>query len=222
MLELRGLSKRFGGLKVLEGIDFVVPDGGIHGLIGPNGAGKTTLFNLITGLYAPTTGTIAFDGASLVGRRPHRITQLGVARTFQNIRVFKEMTLLENVVVGHASASRLRRGRTAVLVAALSCRRAARARSRARAAVVGRSRRAVRRPRRQPVVRQPAQARTRARARDRAEAAAARRAGRRHEQRREDRPDARDRGDRQARLHGAADRARHALRDGPVRARSAC
>ena len=100
MLELRGLSKHFGGLKVLEGIDLVVPDGGIHGLIGPNGAGKTTLFNIITGLYDPSGGTVTFDGQSLVGRRPHRITQLGLARTFQNIRVFREMTLLENVVVG--------------------------------------------------------------------------------------------------------------------------
>ena len=100
MLELRGLSKHFGGLKVLEGIDLAVPDGGIHGLIGPNGAGKTTLFNIMTGLYAPSAGTVTFDGHDLVGRKPHRITQLGLARTFQNIRVFKEMTLLENVVVG--------------------------------------------------------------------------------------------------------------------------
>ncbi len=100
MLELRQLSKRFGGLHVLEAIDLVVPQGGIHGLIGPNGAGKTTLFNIITGLYAPTSGTVDFEGASLIGQRPHRITQRGLARTFQNIRVFKEMTLLENVVVG--------------------------------------------------------------------------------------------------------------------------
>ena len=100
MLELQQLSKSFGGLKVLEGIDLVIPQGGIHGLIGPNGAGKTTLFNIITGLYAPTGGTVAFEGRSLIGQRPHRITQLGLARTFQNIRVFKEMTLLENVVVG--------------------------------------------------------------------------------------------------------------------------
>ncbi len=100
MLALRQLSKSFGGLKVLEAIDLVVPQGGIHGLIGPNGAGKTTLFNIITGLYQPTAGSVDFDGQSLIGRRPHRITQLGLARTFQNIRVFKEMTLLENVVVG--------------------------------------------------------------------------------------------------------------------------
>ncbi len=100
MLALSQLSKSFGGLKVLEGIDLVIPQGGIHGLIGPNGAGKTTLFNIITGLYAPSGGTVTFEGQSLVGRRPHRITQLGLARTFQNIRVVKEMTLLENVVGG--------------------------------------------------------------------------------------------------------------------------
>ena len=100
MLEINALSKNFGGLKVLEGIDLVVPNGGIHGLIGPNGAGKTTLFNIITGLYAPSSGSVTFEGRSLVGQRPHRITQLGLARTFQNIRVFKEMTLLDNVVVG--------------------------------------------------------------------------------------------------------------------------
>ncbi len=100
MLELRGLSKHFGGLKVLEGIDLTVPSGGIHGLIGPNGAGKTTLFNIITGLYVPSAGTVTFEGRDLVGVPPHRITQMGLARTFQNIRVFKEMTLIENVVVG--------------------------------------------------------------------------------------------------------------------------
>jgi branched-chain amino acid transport system ATP-binding protein len=100
MLELRGLSKHFGGLKVLEGIDLAVPQGGIHGLIGPNGAGKTTLFNIITGLYDPSAGNVTFEGKDLAGMKPHRITQLGLARTFQNIRVFKEMTLIENVVVG--------------------------------------------------------------------------------------------------------------------------
>ena len=100
MLKLSSLSKNFGGLSVLENIDLVIPDGGIHGLIGPNGAGKTTLFNIITGLYAPSAGTVAFDGTDLVGKRPHCITQLGLARTFQNIRVFKEMSLIDNVIVG--------------------------------------------------------------------------------------------------------------------------
>ena len=100
MLELASVSKRFGGLHVLHDVNLNVPAGSIYGLIGPNGAGKTTVFNLITGLLAPTSGSITFDGQDLLRRRPHQITRLGIARTFQNIRLFKEMTLLENVVVG--------------------------------------------------------------------------------------------------------------------------
>ena len=100
MLELAGLSKHFGGLQVLSEVDLSVPEGVIFGLIGPNGAGKTTVFNLITGLLAPTSGRISFKGQDLLRKRPHQITRLGIARTFQNIRLFKEMTLLENVVVG--------------------------------------------------------------------------------------------------------------------------
>jgi branched-chain amino acid transport system ATP-binding protein len=100
MLKLASVSRHFGGLKVLQDVSLVVPEGSIFGLIGPNGAGKTTVFNLVTGLLAPSTGDIAFNGESLVGRKPHLITRAGIARTFQNIRIFKEMTLLENVVVG--------------------------------------------------------------------------------------------------------------------------
>ena len=100
MLRLANVSKRFGGLSVLQDVSFAVPEGKVFGLIGPNGAGKTTVFNLITGLLPPTTGDIALDGATLLGRKPHEITRAGVARTFQNIRIFKEMTLLENVLVG--------------------------------------------------------------------------------------------------------------------------
>ena len=100
MLKLSNISKRFGGLHVLQDLNIEVPQGTIFGLIGPNGAGKTTVFNLITGLLQPTGGSITFDGESLVGQKPHKITQRGIARTFQNIRVFKEMTLIENVVVG--------------------------------------------------------------------------------------------------------------------------
>ena len=100
LLKLTNVSRHFGGLKVLQDVSFAVRQGAISGLIGPNGAGKTTVFNLITGLLPPTTGDIALDGASLLGRRPHEITRAGVARTFQNIRIFKEMTLLENVLVG--------------------------------------------------------------------------------------------------------------------------
>jgi branched-chain amino acid transport system ATP-binding protein len=100
MLALDGVSKRFGGLTVLENVGFTVPAGSVFGLIGPNGAGKTTVFNLVTGLLAPSGGAIALEGRSLLGEKPHRITRRGIARTFQNIRVFREMTLLENVVVG--------------------------------------------------------------------------------------------------------------------------
>jgi branched-chain amino acid transport system ATP-binding protein len=100
MLKLTQVSKRFGGLSVLQDVSFDVPAGSVFGLIGPNGAGKTTVFNLITGLLAPSGGTIEFDGRSLVGVAPHQITRRGLGRTFQNIRIFKEMSLLENVVVG--------------------------------------------------------------------------------------------------------------------------
>jgi branched-chain amino acid transport system ATP-binding protein len=100
MLELQHISKNFGGLNVLQDVSFSVPAGTVFGLIGPNGAGKTTVFNLITGLLAPDGGTIRWEGRSLVGEAPHQITRRGIARTFQNIRIFKEMTLLDNVVVG--------------------------------------------------------------------------------------------------------------------------
>ncbi len=100
MLKLSEVSKRFGGLAVLQDVSFDVPAGSVFGLIGPNGAGKTTVFNLITGLLAPSGGDIALEGRSLLGVKPHQITRLGLARTFQNIRIFKEMTLLDNVIVG--------------------------------------------------------------------------------------------------------------------------
>jgi len=100
MLKLTGVSKHFGGLSVLHDVSFEVPAGSVFGLIGPNGAGKTTVFNLITGLLAPSGGAIELGGRSLLGVKPHEITRLGLGRTFQNIRIFKEMSLLENVVVG--------------------------------------------------------------------------------------------------------------------------
>ena len=100
MLKLTNVSKRFGGLSVLQDVNFEVPAGKVFGLIGPNGAGKTTVFNLITGLLAPSGGAIDLQGQSLLGIAPHQITRRGIARTFQNIRIFKDMTLLDNVVVG--------------------------------------------------------------------------------------------------------------------------
>jgi branched-chain amino acid transport system ATP-binding protein len=100
MLKLTNVSKRFGGLAVLQDVSFEVPAGKVFGLIGPNGAGKTTVFNLITGLLAPSGGAITLGGQSVLGAKPHQITRRGIARTFQNIRIFKEMSLLDNVVVG--------------------------------------------------------------------------------------------------------------------------
>jgi branched-chain amino acid transport system ATP-binding protein len=100
LLSIQHLGKHFGGLSVLQDVSFEVPAGSIYGLIGPNGAGKTTVFNLITGLLQPSSGSIEFQGESLVGVPSHRITHRGIARTFQNIRIFKEMDLLENVMVG--------------------------------------------------------------------------------------------------------------------------
>jgi branched-chain amino acid transport system ATP-binding protein len=99
MLRLSSLSKDFGGLRVLDNFDLTIPSRGIFGLIGPNGAGKTTVFNLITGLLAPSSGSIEFAGECLNGLPPFMITRRGIARTFQNIRLFKEMTAEENVLV---------------------------------------------------------------------------------------------------------------------------
>jgi branched-chain amino acid transport system ATP-binding protein len=100
LLEIRGLTVRFGGVTAISGLDLHVDAGEIFALIGPNGAGKTTAFNIITGVYQPTEGEVVFAGASLAGRRRHEITRLGIARTFQNIRLFANMTALENVMVG--------------------------------------------------------------------------------------------------------------------------
>jgi len=100
LLEVRGLTKRFGGLTAVNRLDFHLNEGEILGMIGPNGAGKTTVFNLITGIYPPDEGDIRLNGRSLVGLKPHVITKLGIARTFQNIRLFPNITALENVMAG--------------------------------------------------------------------------------------------------------------------------
>jgi branched-chain amino acid transport system ATP-binding protein len=94
------VRKEFGGLVATDDIDFTIPRGSIVALIGPNGAGKTTFFNQITGVYVPTSGSIVFDGKEVVGLPPHAIVELGVGRTFQNIRLFAQMTAIENVLVG--------------------------------------------------------------------------------------------------------------------------
>ena len=100
LIEVVGLRKRFGGLLAVNSVDFTIPQGTIVSLIGPNGAGKTTFFNMLTGVYKPTAGRIVFDGEDVTGKPPHAITERGVGRTFQNIRLFQNMTALENVLVG--------------------------------------------------------------------------------------------------------------------------
>ena len=94
------LRKEFGGLVAVDDVDFTVPSGSIVSLIGPNGAGKTTFFNMLTGVYKPTGGLVHFDGQDMTGKPPHAFTQRGIGRTFQNIRLFQNMTALENVLVG--------------------------------------------------------------------------------------------------------------------------
>jgi branched-chain amino acid transport system ATP-binding protein len=100
LLEAIGISKRFGGLVAVNDVSFTVPRGGIVSIIGPNGAGKTTFFNAMTGLYKPTSGRVLFAGRDITGKRPDVVTAAGISRTFQNIKLFKTMTAVENVQVG--------------------------------------------------------------------------------------------------------------------------
>jgi branched-chain amino acid transport system ATP-binding protein len=100
LLEAVGMRKEFGGLVAVSSVDFTIPGGTIVSLIGPNGAGKTTFFNMITGVYKPTQGMVVFDGTDITGKPPHAVTERGIGRTFQNIRLFQDMTALENVLVG--------------------------------------------------------------------------------------------------------------------------
>jgi branched-chain amino acid transport system ATP-binding protein len=108
VLEARGVTKRFGGLTALREVDFDLEPGTIASIIGPNGAGKTTFFNIFTGIYTPEEGTVTFGGTPILGRRPDQITALGICRTFQNIRLFGNMTTAENVLVGMHSRVPLR------------------------------------------------------------------------------------------------------------------
>ena len=100
MIEVRGLKKTFDGFAALDGADLSVPRGAVYGLVGPNGAGKTTFFNIVTGIYRPTGGDVRLYGESIVGLEPSRIVERGVCRTFQNIRLFQNLTVLENVMIG--------------------------------------------------------------------------------------------------------------------------
>jgi branched-chain amino acid transport system ATP-binding protein len=111
VLEVKGVSLSFGGLRVLDELDLVVNEGEIVSIIGPNGAGKTTLFNVVTGVYPPDEGEILLEGASIVGLAPHQIARRGVARTFQTLRLFLNMTVKENVMAaayGHTRAGVVR------------------------------------------------------------------------------------------------------------------
>ena len=117
LMEIRDLKITFGGLDALSGLNFHVDEGEIVSVIGPNGAGKTTFFNAITGLVDPTEGDILFDGESILGLDPHQVTGLGIARTFQNVRLFPNMTVLENIMVAqHCRTSQL------VQIGRASCR----------------------------------------------------------------------------------------------------
>ncbi|RNL79667.1 ABC transporter ATP-binding protein [Nocardioides marmorisolisilvae] len=107
VLEVDDVTIRFGGLTALDSVSFEIREGEILGLIGPNGAGKTTCFNVMTGVYQATSGQVRFDGRPLTKLKRHKITQLGIARTFQNIRLFKSMTVLENVMVGTDANSKV-------------------------------------------------------------------------------------------------------------------
>ena len=184
MLEVTSLGISFGGLRAVDELSMKIEKGGLVGLIGPNGAGKTTAFNMLTGVYRPTDGGIRLDGQNLIGKKPHEICKLGVARTFQNIRLFSQ----------HERAGQ-RKDRPAqpdhLLVRRRACSTSARYRKKekqmdrkgdgAAASVFDLDGVARLQACSEPALRQAAQARDRARARYRPEAAAARRAGRGHE-----------------------------------------
>ncbi len=101
VMEIKSLTKQFGGLRAVNNFDLSIYPGELVGLIGPNGAGKTTVFNMITGLYVPTAGDVRFYGASLIGLEPHEVTQQGIGRTFQNIRLFPNLSVLDNVRIAY-------------------------------------------------------------------------------------------------------------------------
>jgi branched-chain amino acid transport system ATP-binding protein len=105
ILEIKNITKNFGGISALSDVSFHINKGEIFGLIGPNGAGKTTMFNMITNMFSPTSGEIIFDGEQITGIKPYQITDKGICRTFQNIRLFSQMSVLENIMVGGHSRS---------------------------------------------------------------------------------------------------------------------
>jgi len=106
LLSGKGIDKRFGGVQALSGVSFSIARGDVYGLIGPNGAGKTTLFNLLTGIYAPNGGAFVLDGKNITNLKPDQIARTGIARTFQNIRLFASLSALENVMIGRHARTR--------------------------------------------------------------------------------------------------------------------
>ena len=106
LLEIRDIALRFGGIVALDGVSFAIEEGEILGLIGPNGAGKTTLFNCVSRIYTPSRGDILFEGRSMLGRLPHRIAEIGIGRTFQNLALFAPQSVLDNVRIGGHAHSR--------------------------------------------------------------------------------------------------------------------
>jgi branched-chain amino acid transport system ATP-binding protein len=118
LLETRHLDMEFDGLKVLDAVDLQISKGAIHAIIGPNGSGKTTLFNLVSGIYKPRSGKILYQGREVTGLSPYQVAEIGIARTFQNIRMFRTMSVMENVLVGHHC-----RTREGMIAGALNLRR---------------------------------------------------------------------------------------------------
>jgi branched-chain amino acid transport system ATP-binding protein len=114
LLVLKGVSKQFGGLRAVYGVSFDIKQGDIHAIIGPNGAGKTTLFNLITGVLPVTEGEITFEGKAIHHLRVHQIARLGILRTFQNLKTFNEMTVLQNVMAGRYTKTKTELGTAAL------------------------------------------------------------------------------------------------------------
>ena len=106
LLEAKGIGKRFGGVQALSSVSFSIAQGDIYGLIGPNGAGKTTLFNLLTGIYAPDSGSFVLGGKDITNLKPDEVARTGIARTFQNIRLFASLSALENVMIGRHARTR--------------------------------------------------------------------------------------------------------------------
>ncbi len=173
-LSVKGVNKRFGGLQALSEVGLQIKEGEIYGLIGPNGAGKTTFFNVITGLYTPDSGEFKLDDVAYTPTAVHQVAKAGIARTFQNIRLFGGMTALENVMVGRHVRTKHGLDRRRVADAVRASRREGDQGARARIARI-RGRAAIRRLHvAQPVVRPPAPAGNRARSGDRSEAARAR------------------------------------------------